>query len=253
MHIETLVFQIGCVLCILGSTTLVLHSPKGEEVGTLSEFVDKVKDPAYVVYIFIVIICSCLIIFYFGPLYGKQNITVYICLCSSIGSLTVTSCKGLGLALKETIGGINNGFTNWLTWAFLFSVILCVSIQMNYLNRSLDLFDTTIVTPIYYVFFTTLVVVESSVLFREWENMGTEDILGSFCGFFTVIIAIFLLNVFKDMDIHYENIKHVLWPKRKVLLSRTSQWNNADEENLITRFETELRHTYGAETLTRTV
>ncbi|KAK9305105.1 hypothetical protein QLX08_003785 [Tetragonisca angustula] len=245
--------KIGCLLCILGSTILVIHAPKEEEINTLNELLEKVKDPGYIIYMLIVIVCSILIIFYFGPAYGKQNIIVYICLCSLIGSLTVTSCKGLGLALKETILGINNGFTNWLMWVFLFSAIICISIQMNYLNRSLDLFETTIVTPIYYVFFTTLVIIASAILFREWENMSTEDILGSSCGFLTIVIAIFLLNAFKEMDISYENIRHMLQPKRKLFISNNNQWSNRDEERLITRLETELNHTYGAQTLTRSI
>ncbi|XP_031845234.1 magnesium transporter spict [Nomia melanderi] len=245
--------KIGCFLCILGSTMLVIHCPKEDEIITLKELVDRVKDPGYSIYILIVTLYSFLTIFYFGPLYGNQNIIVYISLCSSVGSLTVMSCKGLGLALKETITGFSNGFTNWLTWVFLFSLILCISVQMNYLNRSLDLFETTMVTPIYYVFFTTLVIIASAILFREWENMKSEDILGCFCGFFTVIIAIFLLNGFKELDIHYGNIKHMLLPERELLLSNNTQWNNTDEETLTTRLDTELEHTYGAQTLTRTI
>ncbi|XP_053980468.1 magnesium transporter NIPA2 [Hylaeus anthracinus] len=245
--------KIGCFLCIVGSTTLVLHAPKEEEISTLNELLDKVKDTGYVVYVLIVIIYSLLIIFHFGPAYGKQNIIVYISLCSSIGSLTVMSCKGLGLALKETINGISNGFANWLTWIFLFSVILCVSVQMNYLNRSLDLFETTIVTPIYYVCFTTLVIIASAILFREWKSMNAEDTIGSLCGFLTVIIAIFLLNAFKELDINYGNIKHMLRPKRELLLSNNTQWSSRDDERLITRLETELDHNYGAQALTRSV
>ncbi|KOC68939.1 Magnesium transporter NIPA2 [Habropoda laboriosa] len=245
--------KIGCFLCILGSTVLVFHSPKSEEISTLKELLDKVKHPGYIIYVLLVIMSTFLIIFYLGPAYGKQNIMVYIFLCSSVGSLTVMSCKGLGLALKETITSLNNGFTNWLTWTFLFSIIICVSIQMNYLNRSLDLFETTIVTPIYYVFFTTLVIIASAILFREWENMSIEDILGSSCGFLTIIIAIFLLNAFKEIDGHYEHIRHTLWPKRKILANSNNQWNNTDEERLVKRFETELKHTYEAEALTRTI
>ncbi|CAK9830475.1 Magnesium transporter NIPA2 [Anthophora retusa] len=245
--------KVGCLLCVLGSTVLILHAPKGEDINTLNELLDKVKGPGYIVYILIVIICTLLIIFYFGPAYGKQNIMVYILLCSLVGSLTVMSCKGLGLALKETIAGLSNGFTNWLTWGFLFSVIICVSVQLNYLNRSLDLFDTTIVTPIYYVFFSTLVIIASAILFREWENMSVKDILGSACGFLTIIIGIFLLNTFKEIDIHYEHIRHTLRPKRKVLANGNNQWNNMEEERLVTRFETELKHTHRAEALTRII
>ncbi|KYN01128.1 Magnesium transporter NIPA2 [Cyphomyrmex costatus] len=246
--------KMGCFLCILGSTIIVLHSPKEEEVSSLSELIIKIREPSYMLYVLIVVMSTLSIIFYFGPTYGKQNIMVYICLCSSVGSLTVMSCKGLGLALKETISGENNAFANWLTWVFIFSVILCITIQMNYLNKLLDLFETSIVTPVYYVFFTTLVIIASAILFREWTKMSIENILGASCGFLIVIIAIFLLNTFKEMDIHYGNIRHMLRPKREMLSSYNSRWNNQEAANT-NRVESQhlLNHTYVSSDLTRTV
>lgn len=243
----------GCLLCIIGSTIIVLHSPKEEEVSSLSELIVKIRQPAYISYVLIVITCTLLIVFYFGPAYGKQNILVYICLCSSVGSLTVMSCKGLGLALKETISGKENAFAVWLTWVFIFSIILCITVQMNYLNKSLDLFDTSVVTPIYYVFFTTLVIIASAILFREWEKMSVENTLGASCGFLVVIIAIFLLNAFKDIDIYYGNIKHMVKPKREILSNYHSRWD--DQERAPTRLESQhlLNHTYVNSDLTRTV
>jgi hypothetical protein len=35
----------GCVLCVLGSTVIVIHSPKEEEVENLSELFTKLQDP----------------------------------------------------------------------------------------------------------------------------------------------------------------------------------------------------------------
>ncbi|XP_011262278.1 magnesium transporter NIPA2 isoform X2 [Camponotus floridanus] len=245
--------KMGCLLCVLGSTIIVLHSPKEEEVSSLSDLIIKIKQPGFISYILIVIICTLLIIFYFGPAYGKQNVSVYICLCSSVGSLTVMSCKGLGLALRETISGKENAFVIWLTWVFIFSIILCIIVQMNYLNKSLDLFDTSIVTPIYYVLFTTLVIIASAILFREWEKMSVENILGACCGFLIVIIAIFLLNAFKEIDISYGNIKHILKPKREILMNYHSKWE--DQERVTSRLESQhlLSHNYANSDLTRTV
>jgi len=36
--------KIGCVLCLLGSTVVVIHSPKEQEVRTLVEFLTKMRD-----------------------------------------------------------------------------------------------------------------------------------------------------------------------------------------------------------------
>ncbi|XP_043664421.1 magnesium transporter NIPA2 [Vespula pensylvanica] len=243
--------KIGCFLCILGSTIIILHSPKEEEVNSLDDLLEKIKAPGFLSYVLFVILCTLLIIFYFGPAYGKQNVIVYIFLCSSIGSLTVMSCKGIGLALKETMS-LFGAFSNLLTWIFFFSVIFCVTLQMNYLNKSLDLFDTTIVMPIYYVCFTTLVIIASAILFREWQNMKIEDIVGSLCGFFTIIIAIFLLNAFKLIDINYNNIRHILRPKRELIVSLNSHSNIRDTERLISR-NSNIDLSYGAPDISRTI
>lgn len=45
-------------------------------------------------------------------------------------------------------------------------VATCVVTQMNYLNKALDLFNTAIVSPIYYVMFTTLTVTANVILFQ---------------------------------------------------------------------------------------
>lgn len=169
---------------------------------------------------------------YVGPKYGRVNVTVYILLCSIIGSLTVMGCKTLGIAIKQTLEG-NNEMGNALTWLSLLTVIICIMVQMNYLNKALDLFNTGLVTPIYYVFFTTFVILASAILFQEWESLSNEDIVGSLCGFSIVIIAIFLLNAFKDLDITYHDVGQILKPKRKLLNQNEQVWNSSSEDGLL--------------------
>jgi hypothetical protein len=78
-----------------------------------------------------------------------------ICQALLIGSLSVMSVKALGIAIKLTVQG-NNQLMNVETWMCVVVVLMCVMIQMNYLNKALDIFNTAVVTPIYYVMFTTL-------------------------------------------------------------------------------------------------
>ena len=58
---------------------------------------------------------------YAAPRYGHTNILVYISICSLIGSLSVISVKGLGLAIKESIT-TREQFTNWFFNIFKFNV-----------------------------------------------------------------------------------------------------------------------------------
>lgn len=92
---------------------------------------------------------------------------------------------------------------NALISVCLFVVVaFCICMQMNYLNKALDLFSTSVVTPIYYVLFTSFVLSASGILFDEWRNMAAYDILGCICGFLITVIAIYMLCCMKDVYLY---------------------------------------------------
>ena len=43
---------------------------------------------------------------------------------------------------------------------------MCVLTQINYLNKALDVFNTVIVSPIYYVMFTVATITASVIMFQ---------------------------------------------------------------------------------------
>ena len=153
----------------------------------------------FLLYALFAILVAVYLIYWISPLYGQTNILVYIAICSLIGSLSVMACKGLSIALKLTLSG-NSQLQNPLAWFFVVSVGVCIAVQMNYLNKSLDLFNTSLVTPIYYVMFTTLTIVASAILFHEWQKLTNGDIVGAICGFLTIVCGVFLLHAFKDIN-----------------------------------------------------
>lgn len=63
--------------------------------------------------------------------------------------------------------------------------------------------------PIYYVFFTTVVVTSSIILFKEWNSMSAVDIMGTLAGFVTIILGVFMLHAFKDLAISWANLPHM--------------------------------------------
>lgn len=219
--------KLGCLLCVLGSTIIVLHSPKEVEVEDLSILLQKMQEASFIIYATFVGIVAFVIAFYVGPRYGHLNVIIYIILCSAIGSLTVMSCKALGLALRDTITGKSNDFGMWLPYILILTTIFFIFVQMNYLNKALDIFNTNIVTPIYYVVFTTLVIVASAILFKEWKHMSAEDVIGDLCGFSIVIIAVILLNAFQQTEISMMNIRQMMRPKRDVIDSKSNDCEGA--------------------------
>ncbi|XP_030047178.1 magnesium transporter NIPA2 [Microcaecilia unicolor] len=225
--------KIGCLLCILGSTVMVIHAPKEEEIETLNEMAHKLVDPGFMVFATAIVIMSLMLIFVVGPRHGQTNILVYILICSVIGALSVSCVKGLGIAIKELFAG-KPVLNHPLAWILLLSLIMCVSTQINYLNRALDIFNTSLVTPIYYVFFTTSVLTCSAILFKEWQHMSAADIIGSFSGFLTIIVGIFLLHAFKDVSFTISNLPVSLRKDDHSMngsLTNIYESYNHDEEN----------------------
>ncbi|TNN35990.1 Magnesium transporter NIPA2 [Liparis tanakae] len=192
--------KLGCLLSILGSTTMVVHAPQEEEIQSLDHMAQKLVDPGFCIFATLVVIVALIFIFVVAPRHGQTNILVYITICSVIGALSVSCVKGLGIAIKEAIGG-KPAARSPLAWALLLGLVACVGTQINYLNKALDIFNTSLVTPIYYVFFTTSVLSCSAILFKEWGHMGGADVIGTLSGFLTIIVGIFLLHAFKDVSV----------------------------------------------------
>ena len=140
-----------------------------------------------------------------GPKIGQTNILVYISICSLLGSLSVVFAKGLSIAIRLTLTGSSQVF-NPLSWFFLIAMASGITVQMNYLNKALDIFNTALVTPIYYVMFTTLTITSSAILFKEWTKLSSADIVGDICGFMTTISGVFLLHMFKDIKVSMSDL-----------------------------------------------
>ncbi len=93
-----------------------------------------------------------------------------------------------------------------LTWILLLTLIGSI-IQVNYLNKSLDTFNTLLVYPIYYVFFTTVVLSTSVILFKEWGAMSGVDVVGTIGGFMVIVIGVSMLHFFKDLNVSFEDLR----------------------------------------------
>ena len=94
-------------------------------------------------YSFAVLVFSLVMIYFVVPKYGRTNPSVYISICSLVGSVSVMAVKGLGVAVKLTFSG-NNQFTRPATYVFAILVAGCIVVQTNYFNKALDTFSTNV-------------------------------------------------------------------------------------------------------------
>ncbi|XP_022762787.1 probable magnesium transporter NIPA3 isoform X3 [Durio zibethinus] len=143
---------LGCVLCVVGSTTIVLHAPPERQIESVTEVWDLATEPGFLFYTALVLTAVFILIFHFVPLYGQTHIMVYIGVCSLVGSIS-----------------------------------------------ALDTFNTAVVSPIYYVMFTSLTILASVIMFKDWDRQNPTQIITEMCGFVTILSGTFLLHKTKDM------------------------------------------------------
>ncbi|XP_038721538.1 probable magnesium transporter NIPA2 isoform X2 [Tripterygium wilfordii] len=181
---------LGCVLCVVGSTSIVLHAPQEKNMESVKEVWNLATEP--------VVVLVVILILRYVPLYGHSHLIVYVGICSLMGSLTVMSVKALAIALKLTFSGMNQ-FIYFQTWLFTFVVVVCCLLQIDYLNKALDTFNTAVISPIYYVMFTSLTILASMIMFKDWDSQNASQIVTELCGFITILSGTFLLHKTKDM------------------------------------------------------
>ena len=194
---------IGCILCVTGTLSIILHAPEETPISSVVQVSVLALQPGFILYTAVALSAIYLLIWRVPKEVQSSNILVYIAICSIVGSLSVMSCKAVGIALKLTFEG-SNQLIYPQTYLFLMVVGISVITQMNYLNKALDLFNTAIVTPIYYVMFTTLTIAASMTMFRERQE--AVAVLSEVSGFVTIVCGTSLLHATKDIEIQYSSL-----------------------------------------------
>ena len=199
----------GCSTCLLGSIIIVLHAPPDVDVQTVDEILHYAIQPGFLLYCLIVGVFSVVMIYSVAPKYGKKNPLVYISICSMVGSVSVMAVKGFGIALKLTLAG-NNQFTHPSTYVFIIVVVICILTQMNYLNKALDQYSTSIVNPLYYVLFTTATLCASFILFKGFNTTNAVNTISLLCGFLVIFSGVYLLNFTRSQpsDAQFSSIEN---------------------------------------------
>ncbi|KAJ6303004.1 hypothetical protein OIU77_016982 [Salix suchowensis] len=190
---------LGCVMCIAGSIVIVIHAPQERPITSVQEIWSMAIQPAFLLYVGSVVVLVFIMIVHFAPQCGHSNVLVFTGICSFMGSLSVMSVKAVGTALKLTFEG-NNQLLYPETWFFVLIVATCVITQMNYLNKALDTFNTAVVSPIYYVMFTSLTILASVIMFKDWDGQNVGSIISEICGFIVVLSGTILLHTTRDFE-----------------------------------------------------
>ncbi|EME81540.1 uncharacterized protein MYCFIDRAFT_96559, partial [Pseudocercospora fijiensis CIRAD86] len=174
---------VACFLCIVGSVVITLNAPEQSAVSNIQEMQHYVIAPGFLSYAGVIIVGCTFVALWLAPRYAKKSMLVYLTICSLIGGLSVVATQGLGSAIIAQISG-QSQFNKWFLYVL-------------FVFKALNIFNAALVTPTYYVYFTSATIVTSAVLFRGFHGTSTQ-IIDVVMGFLTICSGVILLQLAKS-------------------------------------------------------
>ncbi|PWN30890.1 DUF803-domain-containing protein [Jaminaea rosea] len=191
----TLFGKIGCFLCVIGSVIIALNGPSGHNGGSIVEFRKLFLSVGFLVWAGVCIAASLFLIFFVSPKKGQQWMMVDITICSLLGGLSVSTTSGIGSAIVLTIRG-SNQLKNWFFYVLLAFVAITLVAEIVFLNRALARHNTALVTPSYFVVFTSASIISTIILFKGLDA-DASTIITLVLGFLTTCTGVVLLQLSK--------------------------------------------------------
>jgi len=199
----------GVVIAVLGAITVVL-SAKGEETKLDPHDVwDAITTMAFEIYLGITVVLI-IVLMWASPRYGNRTILIDLglvglfgmCLTSSsvpsirlltskTGGYTALTTKGVSSMLSSTL---LKAFATPVTYGLVFVLLVTAVMQVRYVNKALQRFDSTQVIPIQFVLFTLSVIIGSAVLYRDFERTTAEQAAKFVGGCLLTFFGVFLIT-----------------------------------------------------------
>lgn len=180
----------GVIIAITGAVTVVLSAETEETKLGPHEVWDAITTMEFEIYLGV----SCgliVLLMWLSPKYGHKTILVDLGLVGLFGGYTVLATKGVSSMLSSTLFG---AFTTPVTYVLIFILLSTAIMQVRYVNKALQRFDSTQVIPIQFVLFTLSVIIGSAVLYRDFERTTGEQAIKFIGGCLFTFFGVFLIT-----------------------------------------------------------
>ncbi|KAK0384841.1 hypothetical protein NLU13_7319 [Sarocladium strictum] len=167
----------GVVIAVGGVVTVVLSANQEETKLDPHAVWDAITALAFEIYM-AVTVTLIIVLMWASPRYGKQTILIDLGLVGLFGGYTALATKGVSSMLSSTLW---RAFTTPVTYVLMFILLGTAIMQIRYVNKALQRFESTQVIPIQFVMFTLCVILGSAILYRDFERTTAEQ-AGKFVG-----------------------------------------------------------------------
>ncbi|OJD20715.1 hypothetical protein ACJ73_07950 [Blastomyces percursus] len=168
---------IGVLVSIAGAVTIVLSAKTSETKIGPGEIWGMITRWEFVLYLGLTI-ALIFGLMWASQKYGRQSILIDLGLVGLFGGYTALSTKGVASLLSFTLWHV---ITFPITYALVAVLVFSAVMQIRYINRALQRFDSTQVIPTQFVLFTISVILGSAILYRDFESTSLAR-AGKFIG-----------------------------------------------------------------------
>ncbi|RKP35506.1 magnesium transporter NIPA-domain-containing protein, partial [Dimargaris cristalligena] len=181
---------IGVVLAILGAM-VVVSSSKSTEVSLTPESLWAAITSFTAGLYYLLTVTTMVILAVLSPVWGPRLVLIDIGLVALSGGYTVLATKGVSSLLQlELILMFKHPITYLLLAVLLYSAV----VQIRYLNRALQYFDSTVVIPTQFVLFTLSAIIGSAVIYRDFEDVSLRAGFFFVLGCLLTFLGVFLIT-----------------------------------------------------------
>ncbi|KAJ5223514.1 hypothetical protein N7468_008056 [Penicillium chermesinum] len=157
----------GVLVAIAGAVVVVLSAKSSEEKIGPGEIWDMITTWEFELYLGLT--CALIVgLMWASYQYGRRSLLIDVGLVALFGGYTALSTKGVSSLLTFTFWHV---ITYPVFYLLVFILVSSALMQIRYINRALQRFDSTQVIPTQFVLFTLSVIIGSAILYRDFESM----------------------------------------------------------------------------------
>ncbi|PQE32725.1 DUF803 domain membrane protein [Rutstroemia sp. NJR-2017a WRK4] len=180
----------GVLVAVGGAVTVVLSAKQQERKFGPHEIWGAISTLEFEIYMAVTIFLI-IVLMWASPRYGNKTILVDLGLVGLFGGYTALSTKGVASMLSSTLW---RALTTPVTYALVLVLAGTAVMQIRYVNRALQRFDSTQVIPVQFVLFTLSVIIGSAILYRDFEKVNAENAVKFVGGCLLTFFGVWLIT-----------------------------------------------------------
>ena len=181
---------VGVIVAVAGAVTIVLSAKNTETKMGPHRLWAAITRLEFELYLGITAVTIVVLMWASGR-YGHKTILIDLGLVGLFGGYTALSTKGVASLLSDTLW---RALTFPVTYLLIFILVLTAVLQIRYVNRALQRFDSTQVIPTQFVLFTISVIIGSAVLYRDFESATLDRVAKFLGGCLLTFLGVYLIT-----------------------------------------------------------